>query len=209
MFPAWRLSSSPPWKIRNIIGLHSPPWLWVSKYQFYRGVLTFQGWIWMDLKNHPSSPSPTQPAWSNGPMTGPPGCVSSVILRMVSWNLPCQIQGVLFPGKDWTHRKSPQTGKPGFNHRLEMGKIRDLFVSMGSSISTRMMKNIVSFIKPSALKNVGSEEYLRIWCGYVNSQFDGYTQVITWNPGSMWNFRGWKARALFLAPNSHLWPWFF
>ena len=49
MFPAGELSSSPPLKIRKIIGLHSPPWLWGSKYQFCGGCLPFKvefGWIW-------------------------------------------------------------------------------------------------------------------------------------------------------------------
>lgn len=166
--------------------------------------------MWMDLKNHPSSPSPLHPP--NGMVVQwhgaqPPGCVSSVILRMVSWKFArakSKERACFCPGKDWTHRKSPEKlENQCLIIALKWGRSGICWFPWDLSISisegredapgwwkTLFRLSNLWLQKMSGVKNI---------CRYVNSHFDGYTQVITWNPGINVKLLGWKARALFLS----------
>lgn len=147
MFPAGELSSSPPLKIRKIIGP-------IHLHDFGVQNINFAGGVYLSRlnldgsENHPSSPSPTQPAWSNGTELTWLCKLSHTSHGVLKFAVPNPRKQCFFQGRT-ANRKSPQTGKPVFNHRLEMGNIRDLLVSLGSSISrgrprgcTRMMKNL-------------------------------------------------------------------
>lgn len=190
MFPAWRLSSSPPWKIRNIIGLHSPPWLWGFKISILpRGV---------DLSRLNLDGSEKSPIFT---FTHPTG--------MVQWSNDwstwlCKFShtshGVLkfavpnprsaFSREGLNSQKIPPNWKTRVKsspwNGEDPGSVRFPGVRL---LAPGWWKNIVSFIKPLGLQKMSGVKNI---CGYLNSHFDGYTQVITWNLGSMWNFRGWK-----------------
>lgn len=156
-------------------------------------MFTFQGWIWMDLNIthlhlHIKPTKVVQWHRSSAAWLCKLSHTSHGVLKIC----PCQIQGksVLLPREGLNSQKIP----PKLENQcliiaLKWGNIRDLLVSLGSSISisegredapgwwkTLFRLSNLWLQKVSGVKNI---------CGYLNSHFDGYTQVqvITWNPG--------------------------